>query len=341
MRAIARLRLRNQRLVGEHAADPEQVVRHLGAMQAQDYESALWGVAVRTTGASRAVVVAQIASGRIVRSWPMRGTLHFVPGEDVRWMLALTGARAMPKLEQRRARLAIEDATLRRAEKHTHRALEGGKQLSRGELLELLARANVPTDEQRGYHLLVQLAMRGLICFGPMRDKQATFALLEEWAPPQRSLTREESVALLVRRYAQSHGPATASDFAWWSGLTLREAQSALAQNEAPHDQPTSTVRSAHLLPGFDEYLLGYRDRSDVLDPAYQPQIVPGSNGVFAPILVYDGRVVGTWKRELTKRAVLVRFKPFTKLTTVARAALARAAERYGTYLGLPVQLAP
>jgi hypothetical protein len=220
-------------------------------------------------------------------------------------------------------------------------------------MMRVLEEAGIGTENQRGYHILWYVAQSGLICLGPMQGKQQTFVLLDEWVPNPRRLSREESLAELAGRYFASHGPATVHDFAWWSGLTVTEARAGLeaatpglvsetidgkeywtatdAPRRTAHDEP-----GVELLPGFDEYLLGYKDRNAVLSAEHAPRIVPGRNGVFRPIIVVDGRVVGTWKRSLKKDSVHVTLRPFTSLGDLEERAI-EAAERYSVFVGLPL----
>jgi hypothetical protein len=342
-------RLNNQLLDVEKASTPEGVVRQLGALQAQDYASALWAIGVRMREGTLAAVEQAVLERRIVRTWPMRGTLHVVPAEDVRWMLSLTATRTISASKGRLAALAIDAALLARCEKLLVRELEAAQQLTRAEIMTLLERAQ-SVDGQRGYHVLVQLSMRGVLCFAAPLGKQPTFALLDSWAPRQRELDGEAALATLATRYFQSRSPATVHDFAWWSGLTLTQARAGLAlarptllelERKRLHERAKARKGhgSAHLLPGFDEYLLGYKDRSAVLPPMYADRVVPGSNGIFLPTLVLGGKVVGTWTRALTKRSARITLAPFSPLSRAGRSALERAAEQYGRFMNLAVDV--
>lgn len=314
MNALARQRLRAQGIAGSALATPVEVVRSLLALQGQDYAGAKWSIGLRAPGTTAADVEAAIASGAIVRSWPLRGTLHLVAGEDLRWILDLAGPRMIANLERRRASLGVDARSLRRARAVAERRLAGGKALARDDLLAAFQGAGVGTDGQRGYHLLGWLAQEGTICFGPQRGKAHTFVLLEEWVPRPRRLARDEALGELARRYFEGHGPATVRDFANWTKLTAADVRAAvglarpalvertfdgvptLAGANGPATAPRA-ARSVALLPGFDEYLLGYQDRSAALAAEHKERIVPGGNGVFRPTVVVDGRVVGTWRR--------------------------------------------
>jgi Winged helix DNA-binding domain len=350
---IARQRLVNQRIEGEKFEKPEEVVRWLGAIQAQDYLQALWAIGLRLQSATVADVERAISDGKIVRTWPMRGTLHFVPPEDARWMLKLSASRILARDGRRLKQLGLDEEVMERCKELYYDALEGHKRLSRPEMMQLLEEAGISTGSQRGYHILWYLSQDGLICPGPMRDKQQTFVLLDEWVPDSRELSWEESLAELARRYFASHGPATVHDFAWWSGLTVTEARSGL-ETAMPElvsekidgkeywttgDAPGHTAHdgsSVHLLPAFDEYLLGYKDRGAVLAVDDAPRVVPGKNGVFFPTIVVGGRVVGTWKRKLKKNSVDITLSPFAHLDDLDEGGI-EAARSYSDFVGLPL----
>lgn len=348
---IAALRLYNQR-IGNPAKDPSQVVNTLGALQAQDYMQAVWALGLRTRSSSLSEVEQAIAGREILLTWSIRGTLHFVPPEDVKWMLQLCAPRLLTSAGRRLAQLELEDEALERCRKIIYNALRGGKCMSRPDLLQLLEDGGIRTTSQRGYHILWHCAYHGLICFGPLSGKQQTFVLLDEWIPDFRELAFDESVAELARRYFTSHGPATAHDFAWWSGLTLKDARAGLDaikgelvvykihgceywMPNSPAALPGST--SVHLLPGFDEVILGYKDRSAVLSPESAPLIVPGSNGVFLPTIALDGQVVGTWKRNIKKKGAELKLIPFDNLEKHILEKVKLAAEQYAIFQGIPL----
>jgi hypothetical protein len=346
---IALQRLRNQQIAQPAFAHPHDVVAWLGAVQAQDYLGALWAIGLRTPGATEHIIEQALAEKTIVRTWPMRGTIHIVASADVRWMLELLAPRVVQRSTARRAQLGLDEAVIARSATVIARALQGGKQLPRNELYALLEREHIATDSSRGLHILGRLAHDGLICFGARAGKQPTFALLHEWAPSAQSLPRDEALATLALRYFTSHGPARVQDFMWWSGLTTKEAKAGLAAAaQLEHERidgqeyyfaqslPPGPIESqgAFLLPPFDEFLVGYRDRRASLDAHYSALVVPGGNGIFNPVIVIGGRVVGTWKRTLKKDSVVLTFSPFTALREAQRSAITAAAEDYGRFVG-------
>ncbi len=347
---IAHSRLLHQHIAGTKFARPDEVVRWMGAMQAQDYQQALWAVGLRMRAPTLASVEAALASGTIIQTWPLRGTLHFVAAENVRWMLELLAPRRVAADQTRRHQLELDERTLERCARLFRDALAGGQRLTRAALMRLLEHVQINPTGQRGYHILWYLAQTGLICLGPRQGKEQTFVLLDDWAPVSRRLTREAALAELTGCYFTSHGPATVADFATWAGLTLADARAGLESAKSSlvperHDgeeywRGTGAVDAPHeassvyLLPGFDEYLLGYKDRSDVLATEHAGKVAPGGNGVFFSIIVVGGQVVGTWKRTVKKDAVAVTITPFTDVA-VSSERIVEAAQRYSDFVGL------
>ncbi|HEX3646034.1 MAG TPA: winged helix DNA-binding domain-containing protein [Vicinamibacterales bacterium] len=338
----AQQRLRTQRLAGPGFDSPAEVVRWLGAVQAQDFAGALWAVGMRTTGATAAEVEAAIAARAIVRTWPLRGTIHFVAPQDVRWMLAHFAPRTIARAAPRFRQLELDARVLAKSGAIIVRALEGGRQLTRPRLYALLERAGIVTRDNRGLHILWRCAHDGLICFAAREGKQAAFALLDEWVPGAGMRDRDDALAELAGRYFASHGPATLQDFIWWSGLSAADGRKAVALAGPRPDPATarhSCVRSPHavLLPPYDEYTVAYRDRSAAVDPAHAGA---SRNGIFSPTIVLDGRIAGTWTRRIEADAVTVALKPFATLSGAKARRVAREAIRYGTFIGRPARVA-
>jgi hypothetical protein len=351
---ITRIRLCQQQISDARAKDPAGVVAWLGAMQAQDYPGAKWSIGLRLPGTTDGDIEKAIADRQIVRTWPMRGTLHFVAAEDASWMLELMTPRVIAVARGRQSALGLDDATVERCREIFASALQGGKVLTREEMYEALEEGGISASGQRGYHLLGRTAMERLICFGPHQGKNPTFVLMEEWIPKAKQLERDEALTELARRYFTSHGPATIQDICWWSGLTVADARAGVEGarehlTEAKVDGKTywmaldardkaasaEAASDTYLLPGFDEYLLGYRDRTAALDPAQAPIICPGSNGMFASTIVSGGRVVGTWRRAVKKKSVAITPAPFATLEKTVKDGVAEAARRYGEFIQL------
>ena len=359
---IARRRLDAQRLSRGRVENPAEVVSWLGAVQAQDYLGALWAVGLRLRppssgkgeGEGEGAVEQALADRTIVRTWPMRGTLHFVAAPDTRWMLKLLTPRVIARNTSRlRRQFGIDESVIARSRGTLQKALQGGRQLTRDGAYKALQEAGIEAAGQRGLHIVWWLAQEGLLCFGPRRGRQQTFVLLEEWLPPARVLERDEALAELARRYFTSHGPATPADFAWWSGLTAADAQAGLEMARSSlgyerfdgfelwsaHDRPArrGAPPQAHLLPAYDEYLVSYKERGAVLEALRAAGVRPTAFQVLSPTIVLDGQVVGNWKRTLANGQLTVTPHPFVPLAKSDAPAVYQAAERYGAFLGLPV----
>jgi hypothetical protein len=313
-------RLISQRLIGSEFTKPVEAVRWLGAIQGQDLASAVWSIGLRIPGSTLLDVERAFSEGKIVRTWTVRGTLHVVAAEDVRWMVELTGPSNSQRATRRHRELELDEKTLAKGRNTLQKALEK-QHLTREEVFASLQRAKISTEGQRGYHLLWDAAVHGLICSGAPRGKEQTFALIDEWIPKTKPKSREEAIAELARRYFQSRAPATLKDFAWWAGLSQREARQGFGELESVPPSPTAS--SAFALPAFDEYLLGYQDRSSVLDARFAKRIFPGG-GTFIPSLVLDGKVVGSWKRATLE---------FETFTNVKKQPLEEALQRYGDFI--------
>jgi hypothetical protein len=354
---IAQQRLRTQRLIGPGFAAPADAVRWFGAVQAQDYAGALWALGLRTTGATEASVEQALIDRTIVRTWPLRGTLHVAAADDVRWMLRVFGTETIVRNQRRFAQFGLDERVFARCTAVIIKALEGGRTLSRPRLYARLERAGIRTDAMRGLHIVWRLAHDGLICFGAREGRQQTFALLEEWVPRGKALSRDEALAELARRYFTSHAPATQQDFRWWSGLRAADARRAVeaagvrgpqlvspALGAAAPGTPargTSAPRSAPrphavLLPPYDEFTVAYLDRTAALDPKHA---AAARNGIFSPTILLDGRIVGTWTRRLSRDAVEIALKPFAPLTGGRARSVAAAAVRYGRFIGRPARI--
>jgi len=325
---VALLRLVAQRAAGPAFDSPAEAVAWLGAAQGQDLPGVLTSIALRTSGRSRGAVTTALDAGHVVRSWPMRGTLHLVPAVDLAWMLDLTAPRVLAQTARRRAQLGLDEAAMATARDVALGALDGGRRLARAEVLAAWERAGLAPAGGRGYHLLFHLALHGVLCFGPSRGAEQDIVLLPEWVPSPRRLERDEALGEWALRFFRSHGPATSKDFTRWTGLTAADVRTAVAVAR-PHlqslvvdgvehllDPATPEALDAHrarargvvLLPGFDEMILGYADRTATLSREHEPRVVPGGNGVFAPTIVVDGRVVGTWR--MVGRGSARRFEP-------------------------------
>lgn len=347
---ICRRRLAGQFLTTTRPETGADVVRALGAVQAQDYAGAKWAVGQRTTGRSDAEIERELETGQILRTHVLRPTWHFVVPSDIRWMLALTGPRVSASMAPANRRLELDRAVFRRAYRALTKALAGGNFLTRGELASVLARAGITgASGQRLGHLMMQAELDGIICSGPRRGKQSTYALLDARASAGPTLSRDEALAELTRRYFTRRSPATPRDFAWWSGLTVADARRGIAVlgaelerltiGDTEHwisaDAPLASRRalSAHLLPNYDEYFIGFRDRSSIGRRVRNTSTVTGGNALIPHVIVVNGELVGIWRRTLEKDRVVVMLDFHTTLTRRELDLVTAEARRFGRFL--------
>ena len=349
---IAHRRLRSQRLAGKAHRRPEEVVAWQGAVQAQEYPAARWGLAVRMEhGATDKEIERAVDEGRILRTHVMRPTWHFVTPGDIRWMLDLTAPRVRQKMAIYARNTSLDATTVSRSLDVFERALGDGQHLIRAELGERLTRAGISAKGVRLALLTMFAELEGLICSGPYRAKQLTYASLAERAPNARVLPRDEALAELTLRYFRSHGPATIRDFVWWSGLTTADAKRGLEMaratletiNGLDYASVERRVRAGtrplpiQLLPVYDEYLVAYRDREAVPHVWMRPSA--GKPVSFQHAIIAAGQVVGTWRTRPAGGGVGIEVALLRRLSASERQRLSDAVTEYGRFLGRRVSL--
>jgi hypothetical protein len=350
---LLKRRLANQQISDSRFKTPGEVVKWHGAMQAQDYMGSLWAIGCRLKNSKGKDIETAIAEKKIIRTWPMRGTLHFVAPEDAKWMLQLLTPRVISRAQSEYSRTGLDKETFDKSRKIFIRALQGGKQLSRSEMYQVLEDAKINASNTRGLHILGVLAQQGLICFGPRIGKQPSFVLLDEWITNHKSLKGDEAIAELTERYFTSHGPATIQDFCWWSGLTQTEAKRGLEmvkQNlvEEKINEQSVWMKATmpakiktpgiYLLPPFDEYLVAYKDRSAALENLHLRKVF-SINGIFSPVVIINGKIAATWKRTITKKEVIIELQAFQKFTPSQKEGIRKAAKKYSRFIGLTPKL--
>jgi hypothetical protein len=333
----AAARLRAQGLGERRARDAHDAVAGALAIQAQDTRSSRLGVRARSEGLTREDVVRACSEERsVVRTWAMRGTLHMLAAEDVRWILALVGPGVERRDGRRRADLGLTPALCERVLEAIPRVLADAAPLTRAELMEALIARGLPIDtaDQGPAHIVLLAAVRRMICRGPDRpDEEPTYVLLDDWVAPERERERDAALAELARRHRAAYGPSDAADLRYWSGLPAGEARRAWELAGQPPDPPDDLARPpTRLLPAFDGYLLGHRDRSPVLDPRHASGLTSGS--WILPSVVVDGRVVGTWRRSRSGARETVTVRPFGRLPRGSMAGLRAEAADVGRFLG-------
>ena len=318
-------------------------------MQAQEFAAARWAIGLRVPNVTDASVAAAFDAGRILRTHVLRPTWHFVAPADIRWMLELTAPHVQRAMAYQRRQLELDNRVCIRAIDVIARALAEEEYLTRGELGARLARSRVKAAGTRLAHLAAYAELEGVICSGPRRDKQFTYALLATRAPRARRMPRDEALAELTRRFFQSHAPATIRDFVWWSGLSTADAKRGLEMNRArPRvvdgltyytlDGARASRRggaAVHLLPVYDEYVVAYRDREAV---PHWPAATPARGvATFQNVLVSAGQIAGTWRAGRKGTAVTVDVAPLRPLSASERRSLGATVTRYGRFLAAPV----
>lgn len=327
-RAFPDLRLRHQQISHHQFTKPRDVVAWMGAMQAQDFPMARWAVAVRLPDADKSAIQRAIDRGQIIRTHLLRPTWHLVDARDVAWMMDLTAPHIKTQIKFRHKELGLTPAQLRKSLTVFEQSLAGGNHLTRDELLGRLHANKIDTSGQRASHILVWAELEKVICSGAMAGNKITYALFDERIRKQEKLSREEALGRLAQRYFSSRGPATLQDFINWSALPITDARAALElvrkrfleekigsqtylflDSGKGHEQAKA---SCYLLPAFDEYIIGYKDRSAVLSQRHRSAVI-SMNGIFWPIIVINGLVTGLWKRSITGKHVSVGLEFFSK----------------------------
>lgn len=351
---IVELRLRNQKLSKTALRKPEDVVAWLGAVQSQDYAGAKWGVAQRALGLTEAAIDRAFDDGRILRTHILRPTWHFVPAEDLRWMLLLSSPRVQAATSYYSRRMGLTPPVVTRAHKAFERALRNGQSLTRAELATALKGVGIDAVGQRLAGIVMYGELEQVLTSGPRRGKQFTYMLVDDRVRRARRLDADAALAELTRRYFTSHGPATLRDFSWWSGLTMRQGHAGLEQLGTEVERETidgltywivpsrstgrSTASSIYLLPNYDEYLIAYRDRGNA-QPLMTTANANRNVDIYAHILVVDGRFGGTWRRAAGRHGYEVAVTPLNALAPRHTRDLHAAVERLSTFLGSKVTL--
>lgn len=354
---IARYRLHTQRLASPPLGTPAGVVGWLGAMQAQEHVVAKWSVGQRAAGVREAAVDRALADGTILRTHLLRPTWHFVLPADVRWMTALTGPRVHAVNASWYRKFGVDDALAARSRALLAGALANGRHLTREGVAALLAAHGIAAAGLRLGYLLMRAELDLVVCSGAPEGKHHTYALFDERVPGAPPLPRDEALAELTRRYFASRGPATVRDFVWWSGLTVADAKRGLAA-AGPHLErlttgdrtywvapppsgppspagPADPEPAAHLLQGYDEYVIAYRESKDVFNAAGLAGRVPAGGTPFTHAVVVDGQVAGHWRRLPRARAITIEVQPVRVLAAAERDALDDAVARYGRFVGM------
>lgn len=353
---IARLRLVAQGLAGTGRERLDERVGRLVAVQAQDAASAAWAVGLRT-GCMEAEIGQALAERRLVRSWSLRATIHVMLREDVYGLIDLAAPRIRAAHQREYLRYGLTEEVIERSQTVVQERFRRQPSLTRKEVVALWKQAGLPTEGVRSNLLVYRAGMDGALGMAGVQGKAPLYVWMPEYLPrKEEPVPRAEALARYALRYVQAYGPVTAADYAWWAGCTLTEARAAL---EAVSGELASAVREkqtywmavgqrdaalpeegrVHLLPPFDPLLMGYADRTAMVDKESWQRICGTGNGILSPTLTVDGQVAGTWKRTTGKKEVTVEVSPWGALPKKLRQKVDEEAERYARYLGLPLRL--
>lgn len=317
MEALRNIRSASHQLAKPDFERPGEVVKWMGALQGQDYKMSKWAIALRMKGGALSTVNEALRTGEIARTHVMRPTWHWVAGCDLRWMLKLSGQRVRKSIDQwtKGCGIEITESHYAKCNEYFEKWLSGGRSLTKEALALEFQRAGIPADDHRIRRYLLRAEVEGIICSGEDQMDKPTYALLEEHLPSAPDWSREEALAELACRYFRSHAPATLKDFVWWSGLTATEAKQAVAlagarlTKERYQEQEfllhadcreTNPETVVHLLPPYDEYLVGYKERQTVIDPAHYAKAF-NKWGIFYPVVFYQGQIVGNWSKTVKR----------------------------------------
>ena len=345
---ITNIRILSQQLATPQFDTPQELIRWMGAMQAQEYTMSKWAIGTRLKSGSLAQVEKALERGEIIRTHIMRPTWHFVPAEDLRWMLQLSGQRVKKSFDSYAKKFGVPESTHTACASLLETILRDHNHLTKLEIAEALKHAGITDNTSLAEYFIGRAESSGLLCSGADKDKKVTYALIDERIPSTKELHKDEALAKLARRYFQSHSPAGFQDFLWWSGLTITETRHAIHLIEgelikdryAEHElfvheswvesKPSGDV--VHFLPSFDEYLISYKDRSTVLDPKHYPKAF-NNFGIFYPVILHNGKIVGNWKKVTKKSGTTIETTFFEKKTKVNKKLIKEAEQRFLSYL--------
>ncbi|WPO79985.1 winged helix DNA-binding domain-containing protein [Flavobacterium sp. KACC 22761] len=345
---ISHYRLVSQKLYKTSSCLPPEIVKHFGAMQAQDYAMAKWAIGSRCNSSEKEIEEA-INSGKIIRTHILRPTWHFVSPDDIYWMLDLSASQVKRFTASAAKKYGYDEKKLNQANAAIEKLLAGNNHLTRNEIMQELGIKKTASDDFLSAAIMMNAELDGLVCNGEMKGKQITYALLEERvSKPKNNLTKEEALAKLAQRYFESHGPATLPDFSWWSGFQPTICQKAinaigLQLNHVTIDNQKYWFKkevkdadhfreSVHFLPAFDEILISYKTREASFNTEHQSKVFT-NNGIFKPIILENGKVVGIWKRTIKKNHAKIETEFFKDFKTDQKQILFENIKSFETYL--------
>jgi hypothetical protein len=348
------MRLCNHHIGGRKIKTVNEIAAWMGAMQAQDAAMVKWAIGIRLPGSTEKTVDNAIDRGEILRTHLLRPTWHLVSRDDIYWLLDLTAPLIKSSMKSRHQELGLTESIISKSNSIIQEALDSGKHLLREDLIAVLNEAGIATDNNRASHLFACAELDKLICSGRMKDGKPTYALLKKRATKTGSIPKEAALTRLAQRYFTSHAPATIKDFAWWSGMSTRDAARAVEMIQ-PHFCSETIAGNAYwfssqvtvpsydhehvfLLPPYDEFIISYTNRSASL-PGDMDKKTISENGIFRPVIIVDGRVTGLWKRIIRKNRVIIEIELFKQPSKDIYNKIEKAAWQYGFFLEKEIEL--
>ncbi|MDR0754946.1 MAG: winged helix DNA-binding domain-containing protein [Prevotellaceae bacterium] len=341
---IHTIRAVSQQLVNPTFDEAKDLVSWMGAIQAQDYNMCKWAIGVRLKSCKISAVETALNKGDILRTHIMRPTWHLVAAEDIRWMLDLCGEKIKTARSASDKYLEISEKLYLQTNDKIAKMLEGNNHLTRLEIADNLNRFGIKTDALRMSHFMYRAEAEGIVCSGTDKGRQQSYALIDERVEPAKKINKDEALAKLATRYFKSHSPASLQDFNWWSGLSVADCKYAISliDKDLIKEKKSKTVLFVHqssgtksdfseyacFLPPFDEYLISYKNRASVIDPQYQLHAFT-KNGIFRPIIMYNGKIVGTWNKTLNKNKMEIKTQLFDENLKTDSDLLKKAENKY------------
>lgn len=346
---IVSIRLLNQQIEQSQFEKPEDTVKYMGAMQAQDFNMVQWAVGLRLDNTTQQRIMDSYNKGEILRTHLMRPTWHLVSSQDINWMLNLTAPRIKSISKARWKELELTESVFKKCDSIIEKALSIGEHLTRNQLKEQIEKAKINTAKNRLSHILLRAELDGLICSGTNKGKNITYALFSERVSRTNKLSKEEALAALANRYFTSHGPATLDDFIWWSGLVVKDAAKALELikdnfiSETIDSQtywfkklstkPKSRKSLIYLLPAFDEFIIGYKNRLSITPNENYSKAI-SKNGMFYPVIIINGKTAGLWKRVIKKDKIIIEAQLFEQPNSSINKQIIDESKKIGKFLG-------
>ena len=344
---VIALRLLKHQILETSFTKPEEIVSYYGAMQAQDWSMAKWALGLRLPHLKEINIEDKFNDGKILRTHLLRPTWHFVTPENIRWILMLTSPRVHQSNKLHYKKFGLDAKLFSKAEKIIEKTLRGNNYLTREELTHHLEKNKVKGDRITLTYIMMHAELESLICSGPRKGKQFTYALIEERVPVVKPISKAVALEKLTFIYFNSRGPATVKDYAWWSGLTLTEARSGVEMLSGelmkekvegeeyfykPHAIPNlKGAQTTFLIPDYDEYVISYKDRSFYHHPKWKESEAISNANYFHAVAV-DGYFGGTWSKKSIANKPQVEVQPFKSLSRLQLSMVDRAIKKYQSF---------